>query len=376
MKKKPVLSLCIPTYQRPECLAASLANYEKLVSENGLRDQVEICVSDNNCDLRTKGVVDRAMRRGKLRINYRRNGKNIGYDKNIISVISMAGGEYSCLVSDEDIYGAGQLKELLGVLKAERPDSTVNVAYFKQLMPALSRLDRRLGGPDEFLRLALSPKGSELGYFIGFCWYVMKSSECKKIIPEIRREKSFFKRNIMHIPFVINAISRSSKIWVFKADYRARTDNAGRSVFSLPHDLARTYYRDYFAMLALSSKHGYLPEDKFRYFKDNFYWFVCHNLFKLRSRIPPEMLPGERKKITGYLSFIHDNYDPARSAFFRLYSSVVLSSLVPIHIVYRLFLFYMRRVRGEARSDYHEFYRSLKNAKKRDLARFYFAESD
>jgi len=43
MENKPLLSICIPTYNRAECLKESLKKMIPVCSENN----IQICVSDN-----------------------------------------------------------------------------------------------------------------------------------------------------------------------------------------------------------------------------------------------------------------------------------------------------------------------------------------
>src|SRR3989338_6802903 len=98
-KKEKILSICMPTYNRPECVAKSLAHYERVIRESGLGEKVEICISDNSTNGETEGVVGGFAK--KLCIKYSRNKENLGYDRNAVLAMSLADGKFSQLVGDE-----------------------------------------------------------------------------------------------------------------------------------------------------------------------------------------------------------------------------------------------------------------------------------
>ena len=110
----PLLSICIPTYNRSSSLRSCLRTaFSQL---KGLEDEVEVIVSDNcSCD-DTGLVVQQARQYGPL--TYHRNEQNIGAGPNFfLSVNEWAKGEYCWLIGDDDFVMKGSIARLVSILK-------------------------------------------------------------------------------------------------------------------------------------------------------------------------------------------------------------------------------------------------------------------
>ncbi|MHB8972903.1 MAG: glycosyltransferase family 2 protein [Pirellulaceae bacterium] len=96
------LSICIPTYKRPEILAETLAHLAALTNLD-----MEVVVSDNDSQDGTADVVHKYQAQmGALR--YHCQGENRGDLENTQTALSMASGQYAYLLSDDDrIYPEG-----------------------------------------------------------------------------------------------------------------------------------------------------------------------------------------------------------------------------------------------------------------------------
>lgn len=105
------LSICIPTFNRVDCLDAALKSIaENLQGQNS----AEVVVSDNNSSDATECIVKYYQE--QLPILYHKNSANIGGIKNLVKAISLAKGEYVWLFSDDDIMISGSVKYLLDFL--------------------------------------------------------------------------------------------------------------------------------------------------------------------------------------------------------------------------------------------------------------------
>ncbi|GEM_PF-716239 len=93
------LSICIPTYNRAACLKECLDSI--LVSTRPFSLQVEIIISDNASTDDTRSVVSEFLKTDPW-IQYHRNDKNIGAERNFYSVAAMAAGEYIWVFGDDD----------------------------------------------------------------------------------------------------------------------------------------------------------------------------------------------------------------------------------------------------------------------------------
>jgi glycosyltransferase involved in cell wall biosynthesis len=114
-QKQPLLSICIPTWNRVQYLQQSLELFKKQLQDIEDGD-VELFVSDN-CSLdNTKEVVYQFIEQG-VPINYNRNEENIGAARNFIKCIQWAKGQYIWLLGDDDFLLEGSLQLIVNVLK-------------------------------------------------------------------------------------------------------------------------------------------------------------------------------------------------------------------------------------------------------------------
>jgi len=113
--ESPLLSICIPTFNRHHNLLRQL---EFLKSEvDGISD-IEVIVSDNCSTDDTAGVTARFS--DVFAIN--RNTENIGAVRNIVTLSQLAKGKFIWFIGDDDLLDAGIVRKVIAVLR-ERPPS-------------------------------------------------------------------------------------------------------------------------------------------------------------------------------------------------------------------------------------------------------------
>lgn len=118
----PLLSICIPTYNRlaylreligmllPQIDALSEGAVELIVSNNVSPDgTAEYCESIDRCYLR-----------------FWTNETNIGGDRNFLKCIKESRGEYVWLVGDDDIVPEGAVANVLQVIRTSHPDLIIS----------------------------------------------------------------------------------------------------------------------------------------------------------------------------------------------------------------------------------------------------------
>ena len=104
------LSICIPTYNRASYLKETLQNIFALKEVSS--EQVEVVVCDNNSPDNTQAVLaDFAVEYSNLR--YFKNAQNIGFDGNMLRVVSEAKGKYCFILGDDDAFTQGAVARLL-----------------------------------------------------------------------------------------------------------------------------------------------------------------------------------------------------------------------------------------------------------------------
>ncbi|MDD4203316.1 MAG: glycosyltransferase [Candidatus Omnitrophica bacterium] len=114
-KELPLVSICVPTKDRPEYLRQSI---KSILAQDLLN--MEIIISDNASTIQTFNVVNEIHDK---RIKYSRNNKDLGLVGNLNRCIAMARGKYICIFHDDDI----MLNENISK-KVEMLESNPNVA--------------------------------------------------------------------------------------------------------------------------------------------------------------------------------------------------------------------------------------------------------
>jgi acetyltransferase-like isoleucine patch superfamily enzyme len=124
MSQKPLLSICIPTYNRGTFLKQTL---ESITQQDVFleTDQIEIIVSDNLSDDGTQDFVQEYVRHFPEKVKYFRNEINVGTEENIDLVLSKACGKCLKLHNDNLLIRNGSLVELLKIISATEAEKPI-----------------------------------------------------------------------------------------------------------------------------------------------------------------------------------------------------------------------------------------------------------
>lgn len=115
LKKK--LSICIPTFNRADCLRNCLESITS--NDDFFVNQIEVCISNNGSTDSTEKVIDEYEK--KLPIIRSLNQENIGIPKNFLKVVSMSNSEFVWLIGDDDLLLPNTLKKSLNLINSN-PD--------------------------------------------------------------------------------------------------------------------------------------------------------------------------------------------------------------------------------------------------------------
>ncbi|MBT2287730.1 glycosyltransferase [Paenibacillus albidus] len=127
-KEQPLLSICIPTYNRMGHLEACL---NSIFSQIGPTDLVEVIVSDNASTDGTEKVATRFLEQYP-NMRYIRNPENIGADRNIIQAAGMARGIFLKLNGDDDYFLEEAVPLLLSTLHNHSDCSLVHTIPWRR----------------------------------------------------------------------------------------------------------------------------------------------------------------------------------------------------------------------------------------------------
>src|SRR3989344_2982702 len=162
MNDKPILSICIPTYNRADYLKECLDSVVAQFDGREIRDNVEVVISDNASPDKTRELVEEYQQKFN-NIKYFRNNENFGFDLNVINVVENANGEYCWYMGDDDMIGGNSLKFIIDFLRK------YDVAAFTFSSAPLEEIDRfaenkilesaviQVNLPNEFLERGYCP---------------------------------------------------------------------------------------------------------------------------------------------------------------------------------------------------------------------------
>lgn len=120
MFMKPLITICIPTFNRARMLREAL---NSLLDQGLELNQYIVAISDNASMDDTENVIDEF--RERLQIVYSRNETNLGPMPNMQKALAMCQTPYFSWLNDDDLIAPGQLGRALYVFQSEPSASLV-----------------------------------------------------------------------------------------------------------------------------------------------------------------------------------------------------------------------------------------------------------
>jgi glycosyltransferase involved in cell wall biosynthesis len=112
MNARPLISVCIPAYNRPEVLPDLL---DSILQQNFNDYEVVICEDHSRSRHEIREIVTRYARKHS-RIRYFENETNLGYDANLRRCIEKASGRYVLFMGNDDLMCPGALHTVSAAL--------------------------------------------------------------------------------------------------------------------------------------------------------------------------------------------------------------------------------------------------------------------
>ncbi|GMK42110.1 hypothetical protein PCCS19_51690 [Paenibacillus sp. CCS19] len=187
-RERPVLSICIPTYNRAADLNRCL---QTIVHQIGDCSLFEVVVSDNASPDGTQQVLAAfAKAYPNLNLRYWRNDDNIGAERNIIKLLDDARGDYVLLHGDDDFFNDLTIMPMLHLIQTNRDCSV----FFLNVLGD-DGLVHRLEGLETFIETA--------SLHSGFISSVMLQSEAYR---QIEDKTKFIGSGFNHIYLQLEAL--------------------------------------------------------------------------------------------------------------------------------------------------------------------------
>jgi len=117
MNKEPLLSICIPTYNREVYLKRLL---DSIVSQKGFSDDIEIVIDDGPSKDNTQLMVAEYQKKYP-NIRYFRNTKAVWMTAAFLESIDLSKGKYTRLFGSDDFMTPDALSIVLSVIKEKSP---------------------------------------------------------------------------------------------------------------------------------------------------------------------------------------------------------------------------------------------------------------
>lgn len=126
MNQRPLLTVCIPAYNRADLLTPLL---ESILNQNFEDFDVLICEDGSPERMAIAGVVQQFQQMHPGRIHYEENVANLGYDGNIRRLVERANGHYCVFMGNDDLLCADALASIAASIQRQ-PDCGVVVRSY------------------------------------------------------------------------------------------------------------------------------------------------------------------------------------------------------------------------------------------------------
>jgi len=188
---QPLLSICIPTYNRADILKGSLECVTKQLKDICL-SELEIYVSDNCSSDNTREVVESFIQQG-FPITYNRNKENLLAAGNFLHCMNWASGKYIYLLGDDDYLLPGTISLLLNTLRGKE----FGLLYIECEGNGNTNLVKEYSDKTEFVK-----RVSYYYTFMSGC--IFRKSVVKEIEDPIRYKPS----HLLQMPFYLQSTLR------------------------------------------------------------------------------------------------------------------------------------------------------------------------
>lgn len=128
---KPILSICLPTFNRAFALEKAIAAVLAEIGDYG--PAAELVVSDNASTDATRDLLHRITDHANVRIYL--NDTNVGAPRNFDLAVQRANGEFCWIVGDDDLICPGGISKVLTVLR-EHPG--IHFAFVNAFLDVVS----------------------------------------------------------------------------------------------------------------------------------------------------------------------------------------------------------------------------------------------
>jgi glycosyltransferase involved in cell wall biosynthesis len=317
MAKQPLLSICIPTWNRSKILSVSLNSFcEQLASVDS--SEVEIFVSDNASDDDTPQVVQSFIDRG-LPITYNRNPENVGAARNFIKCMQWASGKYIWLLGDDDLLKDAAIPYILDLIR----NGDYGLIHLSVL--------KNMGDQPE-----IQEYSDCNDFWKAVSFWVTFMSGCiflKDAVPLVENCERYIPTHLLQVPFYIMSASlRKKNLFVRKSIMQNGLDASSNGGYNFYRVFVESYlniWKEFVKKKTVSqSCFAFLKKDIYTNFINEFNYKLL--ILKKNVACENKKYVGNRKgfKVKGAWKILVKNYGTER----YFYKSIIL---FPIYYIYK-----------------------------------------
>lgn len=275
---KPLLSICIPTYNRADFLPTCIESIVVQFKNAEVLDKVEIVISDNGSTDNTEEVV-KSFQKKYPNIFYRKNAINLGYDKNALELVPFAKGEYCWMLGDDDALFEGSLAYVLNILTKHKFGYLMANAwgYDHQLIkPVVSKPNLHISKDLEFSKLSDFVKSIDnytnlVGYFGGLSCQIFK----REVWLSLSGKDEFVGTQTIHLYIILKGAKDLPACVVAKPLVKVRADNIRWDSFPGLETVTKRARSTQEGMLWIFNLYG-IKYSKLKLWS-SFYWGVAYS---------------------------------------------------------------------------------------------------
>lgn len=186
--KKGLVSICVPTYNRPNLISELL---DSILAQT--YDNYEIIITDNSDNLKTKELIESKYQNEKIK--YFKNEQNLGMGGNTLKALSYVSGEYLTFTPDDDVWiDKDKLKKQISFLNEH---SDIDIVFSNAISidydgKELSEFSSIYSGskPFEILDATELLPGNNTVYFLNILTSVLRTKKLINIFKESWRFES------------------------------------------------------------------------------------------------------------------------------------------------------------------------------------------
>lgn len=232
--KKPILTIGIPTYNRAFYLDKCL-NW--LCDYVGNDNNIEILVSDNHSTDNTEEIVEKYKSKYSNLVYYKQS-ENVGFDKNVKTLLDLGKGEYIKLHGDDDFFNKGTIYTVINRV-VENPDVSLFFVHWGLNLPVVKGT-----GYNTYIRSLIGSNG------ISFITAMIIRNTAYK---EIENKNKYLDSKIYKVYIQMDILKNNPNYYLLGGPIVSKLSGAARR---FGYNLGDVFIGSYFDLLQDYEKYG------------------------------------------------------------------------------------------------------------------------